>query len=85
VFDFGIPEGVQGPPGLDGTGAPVFGQVAKMDAGTITIGAQGVYQSTGLTAVLDGENAGISLGTSDTVCDQEHFGGNSPVEDCSLV
>jgi hypothetical protein len=65
VFDFGIPEGVQGPPGLDGTGAPVFGQVAKMDAGTITIGTQGVYQSTGLTAVLDGENAGISLGTSD--------------------
>jgi hypothetical protein len=66
VFDFGIPEGVQGPPGLDGTGAPVFGQVAKMTSGTITIGAQGVYQSTGLTAVLDGENAGISLGTSDT-------------------
>jgi hypothetical protein len=65
VFDFGIPEGVQGPPGLDGTGAPIFGQVAKMDAGTITIATQGVYQSTGLTAVLDGENAGISLGTSD--------------------
>jgi hypothetical protein len=65
VFDFGIPEGVQGPPGLDGTGAPIFGQVAKMTSGTITIGAQGVYQSTGLTAVLDGENAGISLGTSD--------------------
>jgi hypothetical protein len=58
--------GKQGPPGLDGTGAPVFGQVAKMDAGTITIATQGVYQSTGLTAVLDGENAGISLGTSDT-------------------
>jgi hypothetical protein len=65
VFDFGIPEGVQGPPGLDGTGAPVFGQVAKMTSGTITIATQGVYQSTGLTAVLDGENAGISLGTSD--------------------
>jgi hypothetical protein len=59
------PQGVQGPPGLDGTGAPVFGQVNKMDAGTITIATQGVYQSTGLTAVLDGENAGISLGTSD--------------------
>jgi hypothetical protein len=63
------PPGVQGPagpPGLDGTGAPIFGQVAKMTAGTITIATQGVYQSTGLTAVLDGENAGISLGTSDT-------------------
>jgi hypothetical protein len=59
------PQGVQGPPGLDGTGAPVFGQVAKMTSGTITIATQGVYQSTGLTAVLDGENAGISLGTSD--------------------
>jgi hypothetical protein len=59
------PQGVQGPPGLDGTGAPVFGQVNKMDAGTITIATQGTYQSTGLTAVLDGENAGISLGTSD--------------------
>jgi hypothetical protein len=57
--------GKQGPPGLDGTGAPVFGQVAKMTSGTITIATQGVYQSTGLTAVLDGENAGISLGTSD--------------------
>jgi hypothetical protein len=60
------PQGVQGPPGLDGTGAPIFGQVAKMTSGTITIATQGVYQSTGLTAVLDGENAGISLGTSDT-------------------
>jgi hypothetical protein len=59
------PQGVQGPPGLDGTGAPIFGQVAKMTSGTITIATQGVYQSTGLTAVLDGENAGISLGTSD--------------------
>jgi hypothetical protein len=58
--------GKQGPPGLDGTGAPIFGQVAKMTSGTITIATQGVYQSTGLTAVLDGENAGISLGTSDT-------------------
>jgi hypothetical protein len=60
------PQGPQGEPGLDGTGAPVFGQVAKMTSGTITIATQGVYQSTGLTAVLDGENAGISLGTSDT-------------------
>jgi hypothetical protein len=57
--------GKQGPPGLDGTGAPVFGQVAKMTSDGITIATQGVYQSTGLTAVLDGENAGISLGTSD--------------------
>jgi hypothetical protein len=63
------PQGIQGPqgvPGLDGVGAPVFGQVAKMTSGTITIAAQGVYQSTGLTAVLDGEAAGISLGTVDT-------------------
>jgi hypothetical protein len=60
------PQGPKGVPGLDGVGAPVFGQVAKMTSGTITIGTQGVYQSTGLTAVLDGENAGISLGTVDT-------------------
>jgi hypothetical protein len=59
------PQGPQGEPGLDGTGAPIFGQVAKMTSGTITIATQGTYQSTGLTATLDGENAGISLGTSD--------------------
>jgi hypothetical protein len=59
------PQGPRGVPGLDGVGAPVFGQVAKMTSGTITIAAQGVYQSTGLTAVLDGEAAGISLGTVD--------------------
>jgi hypothetical protein len=62
------PQGIQGPqgvPGLDGVGAPVFGQVAKMTSGTITIATQGVYQPTGLTAVLDGEAAGISLGTVD--------------------
>jgi hypothetical protein len=60
------PQGPRGVPGLDGVGAPVYGQVAKMTSGTITIAAQGVYQSTGLTAVLDGEAAGISLGTVDT-------------------
>jgi hypothetical protein len=60
------PQGPRGVPGSDGVGAPVFGQVAKMTSGTITIAAQGVYQSTGLTAVLDGENSGISLGTVDT-------------------
>jgi hypothetical protein len=27
------PQGVQGEPGLDGTGAPIFGQVAKMTQG----------------------------------------------------
>lgn len=58
--------GQQGPPGADGTGAPVYGQVSKMTSGTITVGTQGTYQTTGLTAVLDGENAGISLGTTDT-------------------
>jgi hypothetical protein len=36
-----------------------------MDSGTITIATQSVYQSTGLTAILDSDNAGISLGTSD--------------------
>jgi collagen type VII alpha len=60
------PQGPQGIPGLDGVGAPVYGQVAKMTSGTISIGTQGVYQSTGLTAILDADNAGISLGTTDT-------------------
>jgi hypothetical protein len=60
------PQGPQGIPGLDGVGAPVYGQVAKMTSGTISIGTQGVYQSTGLLAILDADNAGISLGTTDT-------------------
>jgi hypothetical protein len=58
--------GPVGPQGEPGIGAPIYGQVAKMTSGTITIAAQGVFQSTGLTAVLDGEADGIALGTTDT-------------------
>jgi hypothetical protein len=59
-------EGPTGPTGAAGTGAPVYGQVSKMTSGTITIATAGTYQSTGLTATLDSDNAGISLGTTDT-------------------
>jgi hypothetical protein len=44
----------------------VYGQIARMTSGTITVATQSVYQSTGLVAVLDAESDGISLGTSDT-------------------
>jgi hypothetical protein len=57
--------GPQGPQGEPGVGAPIYGQVSKMTSGTITIAEQGVYQSTGLTAVLDGEADGIGAGTTD--------------------
>lgn len=60
VLDFEIPKGV------DGTGTPVFGQIVKTTPDDISIATQGVYQSTGLTAVLDDENDGIVLGTTDS-------------------
>jgi hypothetical protein len=56
--------GKQGPPGTPAP-TPIYGQVSKMTSGTITIAVQGTYQTTGLTAILDGENSGISLGTTD--------------------
>jgi hypothetical protein len=59
--------GSTGPTGADGTGSPYYGQVVRMNTNdTITIAETGVYQSTGLTATLDPENAGISLGITDT-------------------
>jgi hypothetical protein len=60
------PTGSTGPQGADGTGAPYYGQVGKQSQSTITIATTGVYQSTGITATLDPENDGISLGTTDT-------------------
>jgi hypothetical protein len=60
------PAGPPGPQGEPGVGAPIYGQVAKLTSGTITIANTGVYQSTGLTAILDGEADGIALGTTDT-------------------
>lgn len=56
-----------GPAGPSGSAAAaVRGQVSKMDAGTITIAAQGVYVSTGLTGTFDSATAnGMSLGTTD--------------------
>jgi hypothetical protein len=56
-----------GPTGPQGdTGSAYYGQVGKTTSGTITIGATGTYQSTGITATLDTlANSGISLGTND--------------------
>lgn len=46
--------------------AASYGQVVKIDSGTITLIAQNVYQSTGLTATLNSLKSGISLGSEDT-------------------
>jgi len=56
-----------GPTGPQGdTGSAYYGQVGKTTSGTITIGATGTYQSTGITATLDTlANSGVSLGTTD--------------------
>jgi hypothetical protein len=56
-----------GPTGPQGdTGSAYYGQVGKQDQSTITIGATGTYQSTGITATLDTlANSGVSLGTTD--------------------
>jgi hypothetical protein len=43
-----------------------YGQVSKMDNGTITIATQSTYQSTGLTATLDSLASGIARGTTNT-------------------
>jgi hypothetical protein len=56
-----------GPTGPQGdTGSAYYGQVGKQGQSTITIGATGTYQSTGITATLDTlANSGVSLGTTD--------------------
>jgi len=56
-----------GPTGPQGdTGSAYYGQVGKQGQSTITIGATGTYQSTGVTATLDTlANSGVSLGTTD--------------------
>jgi hypothetical protein len=48
-----------------GAGIGYYGQVSRITSGTISVGTAGTYQSTGLTATLDGENNGVSLGTTD--------------------
>ncbi len=58
--------GATGATGADGTGTAYYGQVSKIDSGTINIVTAGTYQSTGLTATLDSESFGIGLGTTDT-------------------
>jgi hypothetical protein len=60
------PAGPTGPAGADGDGTAYYGQVSKITSGTINIATAGTYQSTGLTATLDTESYGISLGTTDT-------------------
>jgi hypothetical protein len=64
------PTGAVGPTGPSGpegdSGSAYYGQVGKQGQSTITIGATGTYQSTGITATLDTlANSGISLGTND--------------------
>jgi hypothetical protein len=51
------------PSGVGGTA--YYGQVSRITSGTINIATAGTYQSTGLTATLDAENVGVSLGTTD--------------------
>ena len=46
--------------------ARFYGQVGKVDSGTITIASANTYQSTGLTATLVAPTLGVSLGTTDT-------------------
>jgi len=50
----------------NGSSAHFYGQVGKVDVGTITIDSANTYQSTGLTATLVPPASGISLGTTDT-------------------
>jgi collagen type VII alpha len=58
--------GATGASGADGTGTAYYGQVSRITSGTISIATAGTYQSTGLTATLDSENFGVSLGTTDS-------------------
>ena len=51
------------PSGVGGTA--YYGQVSRITSGIINIATAGTYQSTGLTATLDAENVGVSLGTTD--------------------
>jgi len=51
------------PSGVRGTA--YYGQVSRITSGIINIATAGTYQSTGLTATLDSENNGVSLGTTD--------------------
>ena len=46
-------------------GEAYYGQVSRITSGVINIATAGAYQSTGLTATLDSENIGVSLGTTD--------------------
>ena len=60
------PTGVQGPTGpagQDGFGALMYGQCNVPTSATITIGAAGVYQPTGLTAAFDVDSVNVSAGT----------------------
>jgi hypothetical protein len=61
------PTGAAGPTGPVGpSGAAHYGQIVRTTSGTVTIGATGTFQTTGLTATLDAANSeGISLGTTD--------------------
>jgi hypothetical protein len=59
-------QGPQGIPGQDGTGTAYYGEVSKITSGVINVITAGTYQSTGLTATLDPENFGVSLGTTDS-------------------
>lgn len=53
--------GVAGPPGASAP-APFYGQANFMQGATITVAAAGVYQSTGLTATVDSDVAGVAAG-----------------------
>lgn len=44
---------------------PYYGQVSRITSGVINIATAGTYQSTGLSATLDAEVNGFSLGTTD--------------------
>jgi hypothetical protein len=55
--------GARGP---QGPAAPSFhGQISRTTPGTVTISDVGAYVTTGLTATLDGEADGFSLGVND--------------------
>lgn len=43
-----------------------YGQISKMTSATVPVIDQNVYQSTGVTGILDPLTSGISLGTADT-------------------
>lgn len=73
-------QGPTGPTGVDGNGVAYYGQISKIISGTISVATQSVYQSTGLTASLDSENFGISLGVNDTFAIKNTSGINNLFE-----